>query len=184
MLFMSLGNRYVSKENPFKILIFVDGACSSNGTQQAAGGCSFVCEKGHSAKFRLEDRGPDNKLYRPTSNRAELRATLAASDACPWYKDGFKSIVMATDSTYVAKGATEWSRAWIENGWRGRAGQVKNRDLWEALLHRIEEFHSRGLFVSFWWIPRKWNTVADRAAKQATEEDAIEWFGNIGQLPV
>ncbi|KAF6817808.1 RNase H domain-containing protein [Colletotrichum sojae] len=121
-LFTPINNRFVNNNNPFEILIFTDGACSSNGTQEAAGGCSFSYADGITVKFRLENRGPDDNHHRPTSNRAELRAVLAALKFCHWEGDGSKSVVIATDSTYVVKGATEWSRTWTENGWRGRAG--------------------------------------------------------------
>ncbi len=58
-----------------------------------------------------------------------------------------------------------------------RAGPVKNRDLWEAVLGEVERNKDQGMAVKFWRIPRDWNTVADTAAKDgAAKGDAPdEW---------
>jgi ribonuclease HI len=52
---------------------------------------------------------------------------------------GFSTLVIATDSDYVVKGATEWVSSWIRKGWKTAKGTaVQNRDLWEALLGEVE----------------------------------------------
>jgi ribonuclease HI len=45
-----------------------------------------------------------------------------------------------TDSSYVVKGATEWSKGWIRREWKTMAkSDVENRDLWEDLLALIAD---------------------------------------------
>lgn len=179
--------RFYNRYNPSEILVYTDGACSHNGTRDASGGCGFVFKstEGGPVGLKLEDRGTDGKVYHQTSNRAELRAALAALRYRAWYGEGVKSIVIATDSTYVAHGATSWARNWLSEGWRLSSGElVKNRDLWEALLLEVEKLNDRGCGVSFWNIPRKWNIEADRIAKEASttykrQEGFMDIFGYI-----
>ncbi|GKT52099.1 ribonuclease H2 subunit A [Colletotrichum spaethianum] len=166
--------RFINRDDASECLIYTDGACSDNGAANARGGCAFIfkpiCanDQSGSVAFKLEDRGPDGQVYRHTSNRAELRAVIAALRFRAWYGEGFKSIVIATDSAYVVDGATDWTRAWIKKGWRLTTGKpVKNRDLWEALLLDVEKLHDRNVKVRFWKIPRQSNNAADRAAKRA-----------------
>ncbi|KAI8293063.1 Ribonuclease H [Colletotrichum sp. SAR11_240] len=180
--------RFVNRYDKSEALIYTDGACLDNGAAKARGGCAFVFKPTYSEKqsgvvsLRLEDRGPDGEIYQHTSNRAELRAVIAALRFREWYDDeGFKSVVIATDSTYVVNGATNWVRAWMRKDWHlSTGGRVKNRDLWETLLLRVEQLHVAGTRVRFWRIPRQWNGEADRAAKNAAANLPVsENFRNI-----
>ncbi|EXF73400.1 RNase H domain-containing protein [Colletotrichum fioriniae PJ7] len=146
-------NRYDTSE----ALIYTDGACFGNGNAAARGGFAFIFKPVYAndqsgrVAFKLEDQGPDGKTYRHTSNRAELRAAVAALRYRAWAGEGFRSIVIATDSTYVVNGATDWARAWVKKGWRlSTSGNVMKRDLWEALLLHVERLHDRGVSVRFW----------------------------------
>lgn len=56
---------------------------------------------------------------------------------------------------------------------------MKNRDLWECLLGRIEKFDDSGMKVEFWRIPREMNFIADAAAKSAAEEVEIDGFQDV-----
>ncbi|KAF4935261.1 Ribonuclease H [Colletotrichum fructicola] len=102
--------RFINRYNKSEALIYTDGACLDNGAAKARGGCAFVFKPTYSEKesgvisLRLEDQGPGGEVYQHTSNRAELRAVIAALRFREWYGEGFKSIVIATDSTYVVNG--------------------------------------------------------------------------------
>lgn len=163
------------------MLLFTDGCCLRNGSSNPQGGCAFVfqpTEGGNQApgyfRFHLEARGPTGERYPQTSNRAELRATIAAlryragdTGREGWYNEGFKGIVVATDSAYVVEGITKWVRKWIRNGWQTSIGEdVKNKDLWQRLLVQIETFDNLNVKVQFWRIPRHLNTEADYHAKK------------------
>ncbi|KAG6009731.1 hypothetical protein E4U21_001479 [Claviceps maximensis] len=169
--------RYTHRDNSKKMLIYTDGACIDNGRRGARAGWAFVYgppTEGCVVSSRLEERGPSGCLYDQTSNRAELRAVIAALSYRNWKAEGFDTIVIATDSEYVASGATEWARNWVYNGWRlssrdWSAAQVKNQDLWKKLLQEVERWYSCGVTIQFWRIPREDNGMADRAAKGAAE---------------
>jgi ribonuclease HI len=156
------------------MLIYTDGACLNNGQVDPKAGWAFVFKptvdqrEGH-VSARLENKGPFGDSSSQTSNRAELRAVLAALRFRHWEGEGIKTIVLATDSEYVAQGATQWACIWAHNGWRTSSGMVKNKDLWEMLLGEVERWDSWGVEVQFWRIPRALNEMADSAAKRAAE---------------
>ena len=129
----------------------------------------------------MEKKGPFGDDALQTSNRAELRAVIAALRFRYWPGEGFSTLVVATDSEYVVEGSTNWAKRWVENGWVTRAGNgVQNRDLWEALLGEVERYHDEGMAVELWRIPREWNTVADAAAKEAAaREDAPSAWAEV-----
>ncbi|TKW51191.1 Ribonuclease H [Colletotrichum tanaceti] len=185
-LFPARVARFHNRYNRLEMLIYTDGACLENGAADARGGCGIVFglrveDSSGRIGFKLEDRGPDGQVYRHTSNRAELRAAVCALRFRRWYGESFKGIVIATDSTYVVDGATNWARGWMRKGWRLANGKpVKNRDLWESLLLEAEKLHDNGMTVRFWKIPREWNHEADRIAKDAAEnEPPVDKFGHM-----
>lgn len=176
-------HRFIRKSNPREILIYTDGACLGNGQNNPRGGCAFYfrrsayTEDGELAFAgticrRLEKRGPSGDLHKETSNRAELRAVIAALQFRDWSTDcnrSWRSVVIATDSEYVTIGATERIQRWENEGWilAGGYGKVKNTDLWKLLLLEIRALLNKGVNVSFWRIPREWNEKADKYAKVA-----------------
>lgn len=173
--------RFIRRNNPKQLLIYADGACLNNGQANPKAGWAFVFgpDDGLSriVSARLENKGPSGKEATQTSNRAELRAVIGALCFRAWYGEGFAELVFATDSEYVAEGATSWVRRWVHNGWKTRAGgEVKNKDLWERLLGDIKLSNDRGLKIQFWRIPRALNEAADRAAKQgAAKEEQVKF---------
>ena len=122
------------------------------------------------ASGRLKLEGSSGHQYLQMSNRAELRAVIGVLDAQCWWGAGFNTFDIATDSEYVEKGATEWCKTWLGNGWVTSRGEpVENRDFWEHLLKIIDIFGKRALKIKFWKIPRTENVVAGAAAKNAAE---------------
>ncbi|EPE06079.1 rnase h domain protein [Ophiostoma piceae UAMH 11346] len=182
-----LVTRYTLQNDPGTALIHTDGACLNNGQPDPKAGWGFWHGLNPSGKRlvvtgRLEKKGPFGDDYAQSSNRAELRAVIAALGFRHWPGEGFRTLVIATDSEYVVEGSTKWAKTWVQNGWKTRAGPVKNKDLWVALLGQVEGFKEGGMVVKFWRIPRDWNTVADAAAKDAAaKEDAPnEWSRVFG----
>ncbi|KAJ5888353.1 hypothetical protein N7495_008394 [Penicillium taxi] len=169
-------SRYVHIQNQEQVLVYTDGACSNNGQPEknAQGGWAVVYGPCHdttslTVSGRLETAGPTGAKYVATSNRAELRAVIAALRLADWRAEGFTSIVIATDSAYVTDGATNWAKSWVQNSWRNSSGEpVMNRDLWELLLGEVEILDEKGLRVEIWKIPRDLNAEADAAAKKAS----------------
>lgn len=172
--------RFVSLNNTRKVLVYVDGACPNNGQPEPLGGWAAVYGPGNIVSSGLESTGPFGDHNRATSNRAELRATIAALRMCDWRGEGYDSIIIATDSVYVVDGATGWAKSWTRNNWKTRTGgDVKNKDLWELLLGEVERWRERGLDVALWRIPRELNALADTAAKQAAQMEAVAEFRDI-----
>jgi len=154
--------RWESRNDGGSILIFTDGAAPDNGRPGVRAGCGVVAGPSPDScfAFRLEH----DVFHQLTSNRAELRAVEAAIKA-DWKKEGIKTIVIATDSEYVAKGATEWIRVWRDgSGWW--VVERDNMDLWDRLMKAIEDKEREGICVEFYLIDRIWN-LADPHAKRA-----------------
>lgn len=194
--------------NAREFLIYVDGSCSNNGTEDASAGCAFVFRpetsistipahtsagnatdfmklytRGH-CKFRLESCGPNGEIAEQTSNRAELRATIAVLQFRYWTGEGFQRLVIATDSSYTVGGCTEWVKKWQRNGWNTAAGKpVKNRDLWEEIIKEVNRWSEKGMQVQFWLIPRSSNALADSLAKEAAKlPSQDEWTVPTGVM--
>ncbi|KXS17303.1 ribonuclease H-like protein [Gonapodya prolifera JEL478] len=189
---VGLFTRLVHRGDPQACLVFTDGACLGNGGANPRAGWAFVhgkSGKGRNATYHIVQ----NRLERTgvfgvgrtiqTSNRAELRAVIAALRFNNWRSEGFRRLVIATDSEYVVEGATNWARSWVRRGWCTRTGDpVKNKDLWELLLGQVERSRSSGLEVELWRVPREWNEVADEAAKEAAAEGGapLEFHDVVG----
>lgn len=106
--------------------IATDGACKGN---PGPGGWGALLRCG----------GREKELYGfengTTNNRMELRAAIAGLSAL---KRPCK-VVLSTDSVYLRDGITKWVSGWKSRGWKTAAKKdVKNRDLWEALLVAAE----------------------------------------------
>jgi ribonuclease HI len=173
-------------------LIYTDGACLDNGQQNPRGGCGFVFRSSTPASpdgepvfdgtvsFRLESKGPGGTTQPQTSNRAELRAVIGVLQFRAWYGEGWKRLVIATDSEYVVNGATKWVPGWERNGWfTAKKTSVKNRDSWELLLEEVRKLAEQGVDVLFWRIPRELNKVADEAAKKGASLNEQTLFTKI-----
>ncbi|KXX82087.1 Ribonuclease H [Madurella mycetomatis] len=145
--------KYTLRNDAGKVLIRTDGACVDNGQPSPKAGWAFWHGFGPSgnlvvASGRLEKEGPFGDDSIQSSNRAELRAVIAALRFRHWHGEGFHTLVIATDSEYAVEGSTKWAKTWIKNRWIRRAGDgVKNRDLWEALLGEIERYKDEGMAV-------------------------------------
>jgi ribonuclease HI len=167
-----------------KLLLYTDGACINNGYQDPHGGWAVwlgmrtLDGAANVVSGRLENQGPFGDHSIATSNRAELRAAIAALRLSGWKQEGFGTIVIATDSTYVLDGATAWTKGWVRNGWKLQSGHnVRNRDLWEMLLGEVERWKNQGVDVCVLNIPREHNADADAAAKEAarTIPDTVQF---------
>jgi len=169
-------------------LAFTDGACLSNGKDDATAGLGIAIgdlELGidHWA-IPVEDF-MDSDHPKRTSQRTELLAAiegldrlrlaeLATEESKGKYSKGRKSPpewVIATDSEYVVKGITEWFPSWKRRGWRTSKGQVPvNLDLFQKLDGVISQAEREGINVGFWHIRREFNTLADSLAKRGAKE--------------
>lgn len=133
------------------IEVFTDGACSGN---PGPGGWAALLRYGDHEK--MISGGERNT----TNNRMELMAAIEALAA-------LKSpcqVVLYTDSQYVQKGMTEWMPGWQRKQFK----DVKNVDLWQALLSAAQPHQ-----VSWQWVRghngHPENERVDEAARLAAE---------------
>jgi ribonuclease HI len=160
------GYRFIRINDQSQMLMFVDGACSGNGEQNARAGWAVCVGPNIVVKGRLEPAAVGSSGGQ-TNNRAELRSAIVALGLRYWKGEGFKSVVIASDSEYVVKGYCERLTTWKRRGWKtARGTDVINKDLWEALDEEIQSLAKAGVQVLFWRIPRELNE-ADQYAKQA-----------------
>lgn len=181
-----------SRQSPEKsILIYTDGSCLNQnsrtdvlsrragcavvfGTHPPSGQMKSYCS---SLNFRLEDQGPDGSYHTATSNRAELRAAVAALEIRLWGTEGWRFVTIATDSIYVVKGITEWVPKWKARQWTKATGEnVANKDLWMLLLGLVNKQARKGCEVRFWHINREDNAQADMWAKAGAIHPAVDKY--------
>ncbi|KAI1478044.1 hypothetical protein F4774DRAFT_386716 [Daldinia eschscholtzii] len=134
--------------------------------------------------FPLEECGPGGECYNATSNRAKLRAVIAALKFRAWQEEGWRRIVIATDLKYVVDSATTYLATWVRRRWRNsRSRLVANRDLWEELNGIIESLQKSGTSVSFWLLRSgslaKTRSALVHATKAAAKEAAIEHIDEV-----
>ena len=160
------GYRFIRINDQSQMLMFVDGACIDNGKPNARAGWAVCVGPNIVVKGRLEP-GAIGSSGGQTSNRAELRSAIVALGLRFWKGEGFKSVVIASDSEYVVKGFCERLTAWKRRGWKtARGTDVANKDLWEVLDEKIQSLAKVGVQVLFWRVSRELNE-ADQYAKQA-----------------
>lgn len=114
-----------SGELPF-VQIYTDGACRGN---PGPGGWAYILRHPASGSEKEGSGG----IAETTNNRMELQAVISGLQALK----SRSRVEVITDSTYVAKGSSEWMPKWKANGWKRRDGKklvpVKNEDCWRLL---------------------------------------------------
>lgn len=84
-----------------------------------------------------------------TADRAQLRAVLVALGPRNWHREGFTTVVVATDSEYVVRGISGGIAIWKEDDWKtttvgGKLVEIANRDMWEAVENMIRKKETEG----------------------------------------
>lgn len=140
------------------MLVYCDGACQGNGTEESLASVGVYCGEGHVANWSGRLEGCQ------TNQTAELTAVLTAIvigvrllEANPRRKQ----LIIASDSEYACKGLTEWIISWRAIAFK----KVKNRTLFMALDEKISELEESGIQVKLWKIPRAENMRADQLAR-------------------
>lgn len=137
--------------------LYTDGACRGN---PGPGGWGALLLFGGR---RRELYGAERQT---TNNRMELMAAIegltALREPC--------EVDLATDSTYVMKGMTEWLEGWKRRGWR-TAGRkpVANAELWQRLEAQCERHQVRWRWVKG-HSGDPGNECADALANRAIDE--------------
>lgn len=116
-------------EVPVEVIVHTDGGCEPGGF----GAWAYT--------IQMPDGGYHEAVgteVETTNNRMEM---TALKEALTVLELG-QTIRVFSDSEYLIKGLTTWSRNWVRNGWKNASGKaVKNQDLWEPLL-ALYQLHS------------------------------------------
>ncbi|MBN7763668.1 ribonuclease HI [Nitratireductor aquibiodomus] len=125
------------QEAPSQIVIHTDGGCDRN-----KGGLGAWAYTAHLPTGEYKEEAGHE--FDTTNNRMELTAAIRALESV----EIGVPIELFSDSEYLVKGVTVWSRNWVRNGWKTAAGKaVINQDLWEELL-KLYQVHE----VTFHWL--------------------------------
>jgi len=118
-----------------EVTIYTDGACSGN---PGPGGWGAILKYGEAVK-ELSGGEPET-----TNNRMELTGVITALAAL---KEPCR-VTLCTDSQYIANAINQgWLEGWQKRGWKRKGGEVKNPDLWQALIPLLEKHD-----VTFVWV--------------------------------
>ncbi|KAI1811983.1 hypothetical protein GGS20DRAFT_63568 [Poronia punctata] len=200
--------RFVNRYDSHEILLVVDGSCVNNGSVSRIpkAGCSFAYKEYRKPQvytyvdidqlgdphdgpgavgFALERINSEGEPLAANSNRAKLRAVIAALDYREWQTEGWRRIIVATDLEYVVFGATRWLPIWAKRRWRTTKHRpVANRDLWEELHGSLCKLARVGTQVSFWLISSrdaiKEASVLMRDTKNLAKDVAVETSEVVG----
>lgn len=141
-----------------KIIIYADGGCRGNGTQNNVGGYGAILSY---KEFSKEIYGGEKNT---TNNIMELKACI----------EGLKAITKKTypveiymDSQYVISGMNSWIDGWIKKRWKG----VKNVELWKELYNLSREFKLLSFHKVDGHCGVKGNERADELANIAMDEE-------------
>jgi len=165
-------------------ILYTDGACPGNGTEDAKGSMGWALETGDTRSFawctNLTLRyGP------PTNQKCELMAVAFAvfASACEattikntlYNKTGEICYVchIKSDSKYVVDGINHWLRNWKANGWKNsKKKPISNMQMWKDLDAVLSYEHLRGCFT-FSYVPGHsgdpGNDAADKAAREGVD---------------
>lgn len=137
--------------------VYTDGSASPN---PGPGGAGSVVLFNDTPVVELIHTGGET-----TNNRMELYALIMSFPHLPMDE----AVTLYTDSEYVQKGLTEWSKNWIKRGWKTAGNkQVKNVDMWRELI-RLQQSYPN---VQIKWVKAhngtKWNERADELANKGT----------------
>ncbi len=142
------------------VILFTDGACSGN---PGPGGWAAILKHPETGKEKKLSGGDPQT----TNNRMELTGAIEGLKALK--ADRRWRVHLVSDSEYVIRGLTEWIEGWIAKNWkRGKAGPVKNEDLWKE-LHALTQLHDMTYEHVYGHSGHPENEECDRLAVEAIE---------------
>jgi len=140
------------------VTVYTDGACSGN---PGPGGWAAILIENEDSRT-LTGGEPHT-----TNNRMELTAALEALRALKTSA----TVTLHTDSAYLSNAFNQgWLDNWQENAWQTASNDdVKNRDLWQALLEETDRHE-----VDWVWVKghadNELNNMADELAVEAMKQ--------------
>ena len=143
--------------------IYTDGACRSNGRDNASGGFGVVVLDDEENIIELYSKHCDGT----TNNREELKAILYAmlKYGMPTY-DWYGGVpIVYSDSAYCVNTLNDWMFRWANNGWRKSDKNIpENLDLIQAYYDHYTDGYRIELVKVAGHSGNKWNEMADGLA--------------------
>jgi ribonuclease HI len=132
-------NNTGTEKNILDIIVYTDGSCINNGTDNSKGGWSFIIKYGNNKE--IHSAGYCENIT--TNQRMEVTAVIKSLEEilCKW-QDSNLSVTLFSDSQYVVKGINNWMTEWEKNDWckskKGKkSSKVLNSDLWKKLFDLV-----------------------------------------------
>ncbi|KAL2132196.1 hypothetical protein VTI74DRAFT_4111 [Chaetomium olivicolor] len=147
------------------VVVYTDGSSLGNGRLGATAGVGVYFGEGDPRNISERLQGETQ-----TNQRAELTAILRALESVNLTQD----LEIRTDSKYSIQCVTEWYINWERNGWKTRAGPVKNQDLVQQVRDKLDEREACGAGTQFIWVKGhdtdQGNIAADRLAVEGARK--------------
>lgn len=157
----------VKGEEPLRVRIFTDGACSEN---PGPGGWAAV----FNTASKCSTISGNEKMT--TNNRMELKAVIEALKKIIAKEAKLKmsdfTYEIYSDSAYVVNTINNhWIEAWQKNNWQTtKREDVKNRDLWEEFSKLRKEARQLGILIDLIKVKghsgNTFNELVDKLAKE------------------
>ena len=117
------------------VYIHADESCLGNQkqTQSSPGGAGGLVEIWKDDDWERRDfwlSEPDT-----TNNRMALSSAIEPLSSL----NRRCRIILTSDSQYLVKGINEWRHGWKRAGWKRKAGEILNLDLWKQLDILVEQ---------------------------------------------
>jgi ribonuclease HI len=149
-----------------KIQLFADGACRNNGKADNIGAWAYVLLYNKHVKKEAQ------LLKNTTNNICELAAVIAGLAKI---KDKTIPVEVISDSQYVVSGVNEWSKKWIENGWKNaKKKPVENMEMWRWLLDLVAKFYDITFTKCDGHAGNKYNEYVDELCNMMMDKSLIK----------
>ncbi|KAG5372112.1 Ribonuclease H [Yarrowia sp. C11] len=130
---------YVNEQGKTMFQVFVDGACSSNGTPNAKAGYGLYFGENNPWNVAAPVDGAS-----PTNQKAELLAVSKAYQLLEKRRTG-NSYEILTDSQYAIDCLTKWRYEWQKNSWKTSEGKpVENSSVIKACVKVMDRLAEQG----------------------------------------
>ena len=158
------------------MIIYVDGACSGNGSDDAIGGFGVIILDDNE-KFIAEHH---EQVKNTTNNRMELSAILWTMIK---YGKELPCPTVYSDSAYCVNALTSWCWSWRNRGWlKSDNKEPENLDLIQAYCKLYDMGYHIDLRKCAGHAGNFWNEQADKlavAAKEGAQQVAIKLLKHI-----
>ena len=113
-----------------------------------------------------------------TNNAAELHALYRV---LTYFKNtALKSLDIFTDSEYVRKGLTEYTKTWIQNNWKRTDGKdILHTEVWKEILKLEKDYADKGIRLDLHWVKGHADTYGNILADKLASIAAYYGYADV-----